>query len=100
MRATRERLVEDAAQSIQVTPPVDGCVAASLLRAHVGRRSHHQTFACDSRIRPPARRGWLSTRPTNQSRDAKIRQHGVSRLEENVLGLDVAVDHTATMRVV
>jgi hypothetical protein len=94
-RRTRERraaghhLVHHAAEGVDVRPVVDLGIAGSLLGAHVGRRADGDAGVGD---RIPAH---FRVRVG----DAEVGDDGVAVDEEDVLGLDVAVDHLLPVRV-
>jgi len=75
-------------QCVLIAARVDG-PTASLLGTHVEWCTHHHT----------GKRQPLSARLAERSRDPEIHDLGMSTLEENVLGLDVAMNHLSLMRV-
>jgi hypothetical protein len=82
-----DRLVEHAREGIDVAAPVEGTVAR-LLRAHVRRGPGDGPLLRD-----------LLRGAVDRARDAEVGEHGVAAGEEDVLGLDVAMDHAALVRV-
>ncbi|CAA9298234.1 MAG: hypothetical protein AVDCRST_MAG11-638 [uncultured Gemmatimonadaceae bacterium] len=91
-RRAGEHLVADDAERVDVAPPVDLALAERLLRAHVGRGAQHHADLGEplgARARERARR------------DAEVGDHGAAALavEQDVVGLDVAVHHAARVRV-
>ena len=67
---------------------VDDLVAGGLLRAHVGRRADR-----DAGLGEPLRRRWPAP-VLHGVGDAEVGQHRVAgRREQDVLGLEIAVDH-------
>ena len=89
-RLTAQHLVQHAAQGVDVGPAVHLIRPARLLGAHVGRRAHRQ-----ARLRDPRAPGLLD-RPG----DPEVGHHGVAPFEQDVLGLDVAVDDPPSVRIV
>ena len=83
-RGAGEHLEEHAAEGVEVAPGVDHALAGGLLGAHVGRRADD-----GADIREPRVPGRLLC----GHRDPEVGDEGVSAGEEDVLGLDVAVDH-------
>ena len=85
----REHLVEDAAQAVDVAPPVELGLPGRLLRAHVLRGTDH-----DTRMRQLRPGGCLQG-----ARDAEVGDQRVTVEQQDVLGLDVAVDDAVPVRV-
>ena len=83
-----EHLVQHAGQRVLVAAAVER-FGHSLLRAHVDRSAEHE--AC-LRKRSTAVSG-------DRARDAEVGDDGAAILQQNVLGLDVAMDDPASMRV-
>ena len=77
-----EHLVEHAAEGVDVAPAIDVALAGRLLGAHVRRRAE-ATPVSVRRSSPAAVDG---------PRDAEVGDDGVALLEQDVLGLDVAMD--------
>ena len=82
-RLAGQHLVEHATQTVDVAPPIQLCAPHALLGAHVQGRSHRETGL----------RQFVASRRVDRAGDAKVRHDGVTRFEEDVLGLDVAVHH-------
>jgi len=87
---TGEHLVENRTQRIHVGALVDRSLTGGLLGTHVLRGSEGQSRLCQS-----ARAGIC-----DRERYSEIRDDCVAVVKENVLGLDVAVNHAVTVRVV
>ena len=85
-RLTDEHLVEDTAERVDVGARVE-LGAASLFRAHVGRRPHADARLCQ-------RAG------ADRARDAEVGDEGMPVGEQNVLRLDVPVNDSAAVGVV
>src|SRR5688572_5552643 len=86
-RETDQRLVHHDAESVEVAPTVEE-LAARLLGRHVVRRSHH--------VAAPRHAASEMAR-----RDSEIGDEGVLVfVEQDVVGLDVAVHEASTVRVV
>ena len=92
-RLTREHLVEYRRERVDVRARIDSFLPARLLRAHILGGTHR-----DSRPR--------NRRPTGSGAaleedlgDAEVAHHRVSAGEQDVAGLDIAVNHPALMRV-
>jgi hypothetical protein len=86
-----EHLVRHHAQRVEVGAAVDLAVAGALLGAHVRRRADGHPGGREARVAP------LDHRP----RDAEVGDHGAVAVvvEEDVVGLDVAVHHAARVGV-
>ncbi len=88
-RLTDDGLVEKTAQAVEVAARIRSTVSRSLLRAHVSRRSGAHSVRGHERV-PAARRN---------PGDAEVAHHRVSLSKQDVLRLDVPVDHPAAMGV-
>jgi hypothetical protein len=93
-----EALVHDAAQRPEIGPVVDRALAAHLLGAHVGGRPEHRPFAREARLRLAP----LVDRRV-ELREAEIEDLGEELAllvvrEEQVFGLEVAVDDAGGVR--
>ncbi|WKW10994.1 hypothetical protein Strain138_000228 [Pseudogemmatithrix spongiicola] len=88
MAAPRQHFVEHAAERVLVDATVEPGATERLLGTHVARRAERD-----------AGRGNRSLRAIGRSGDAEVAQLGVARRQEDVLGLQVAVDDAAAMRV-
>jgi hypothetical protein len=89
-RLPSEHLVEHAPQAVDVAPAVDRTLAAGLLRAHVGRRADRS-----ARLGEPIVTGGL-----HRGGDTEVGDDRLIVLEQDVLRLDVAVDHAVAVGVV
>ena len=88
-RLAGKHLVQHAAKRVDVGPGVGQALARRLFRTHVsGRADGHP------RLREAA------SATLDGARDAEIGDHGVPAAEQDVLGLDVAMDHALPMRIV
>jgi hypothetical protein len=90
-RLTREHLVQHAAQRVHVAPGRDLALAHRLLGAHVGRGA--EAHAGLGHAGAPVR-------PRGGERDAEVGHERAAVVQQDVLGLDVPVDHPMPMRVV
>ena len=88
-REPGEHLVTHHRQGVQVRPRVDVPLPGRLLRRHVAGRAQRQT-----RVREPAAAARFGERP----RHAEIREDRVAAQQQDVLGLDIAVDHPLGVR--
>ncbi len=89
-RVAAQHLVQHGAQGVDVAPRVYLPVAGRLLRAHVVRRAERQ-----ARLGEPRAPGLA-----HRQRDAEVGDQRGAVLQQDVLGLDVAVDHALPVRVV
>ena len=88
-RLARQHLVEHRAEAVHIGPGIQVPVARRLLRAHVGRRAHAQAS-----LREPL------LGPTQGAGDAEVGHERAAILcEEQILGLDVPVDHAVVVGV-
>ena len=85
-----EHLVQHGAQGVDVGTGGDLALAHGLLGAHVVRRAERHAGLGHSAT---ARRG-------HGKRDTKIGDQRLAVVDQNVLGLDVAMDHPVAMGVV
>ena len=85
-----QHLVSEHAERVEVAAPVDLPLAGSLLGGHVRRRPD-----CD------AGRGQTRITITDCARNAEVGDHRTAALgiEENIVRLDVSMDHAAFVRV-
>jgi hypothetical protein len=89
-RLAGQHLVQHAGQRVDVAARADLLLCRRLLGTHVVRRAETQ-----ARLRhPPARRR------THCQRDAEVRHHGATLVQQDVLRLDVAMDDAVAVRVV
>ena len=88
-RLAREHLVGHRRQGVLVGPRVDLALGGGLLGAHVVRGAEGEAGLGDAR----------SAGLGDGERDAEVGDHRLARLEEDVLGLEVAVDDAAGMGV-
>ena len=80
-----------------IAPPVQLRLSQRLLGAHVVRRPDLLAGPCQRRTTGAL----LPLRDSaDHPRDPEVRHHGVSGLQQDVLRLDVAMDHTPLVRVV
>ena len=79
----------DRAERVDVAPAVDDAVASRLLGTHVLRSAERQ-----SRLRDA-----VAARFAHGERDSEVGDHRLAGLEQNVLGLEVAVDYAVRVRV-
>ncbi len=86
----REHLVDHAGQAVDVAPAVEVRRSGCLLRAHVRRCSH----------REPDRRSPVSAGQVHRARHAEVGDERMAVREQDVLRLDVPVDHAARMGVI
>ena len=86
-----EHLVEDAAECEEVGAAVHR-VARCLLRAHVRRRADRDTHLREGRR--------LRRRSDHRLADPEVRDDRVPLVQQDVLGLDVAMDDVVAVRVV
>ena len=85
----RQHLIHDAAETVDIRPPVDARLRSRLLGAHV-----------DGCADGDARRGQpLAARLRDRPRDPKIHHDCALSHEQDVLGLDIAVHHVVRMGV-
>ena len=89
-RVPGEHLVEHAAERVDVAPGGDLLLGGGLLGAHVVRRAERHAGLGH----PAAGRG------TQRQRDAEVGHHRAAVVEQDVLGLDVAVDDAVPVGVV
>src|SRR5262249_24461901 len=77
---------------VEVRPSVDLAISRALLRRHVRRSSDHDTGASQPRAVPIV---------AGRASDAEVGDHGAPgrRVEQDVVGLDVAMYHAHAMRV-
>ena len=87
-RLSGQHLVQDAGQAVEIGAAVHVGRAGGLLGAHVGRRAHHHAG--------------LGERGVGAQRlaDAEVGHHGRPFVQQDVLGLDVPVDHLVAVGVV
>ena len=85
----REHFKGDRTQRIDVGPGVDTALAHRLFRRHVVRRTE----------REPRLRHALTARVLQRQRDAEVRYERMAALQQNVLRLDVAMDHATLVGV-
>ncbi len=89
-RLPGQHLVEHAAQRVDVAPGGDLLLGGGLLGAHVVRRAEAEAGLGH----PAARRG------AHGQGDAEVGHHRAAVVEQDVLRLDVAVDHAVAVGVV
>src|SRR5439155_8319521 len=81
-RLTRQHLVQDAAQAVEIASAVELLLARRLLRAHIGRGAHR-----DPRFSEP-----LPTGYRDRARDPEVADDRMACLEQNVLRLNIPMD--------
>ena len=89
-RLAGEHLVRHRTERVEVDARVDRLLAHRLLGTHVLRRAEREAGLRHAR----------SARLLHGERDAEVRDERVPALQQNVLGLDVAMDHAVLVRVV
>ena len=89
-RLTGDHLVGDRRERVDIAARVDRAIAGGLLGAHVVRRAEAEARLCDPR----------STGVRNGERDPEVGDHGLPVVEQDVLRLQVAMNHPVPMRVV
>ncbi len=89
-RLTGQHFIEHGRQRVDVAPRRDLLFRRRLLGAHVMRRAKRQAGLRHS----PAGSG------RHRERDPEIHHHRAAIVQQDVLGLDVAVDHAVPVRVV
>ena len=87
-RLPGQHLVQDAGQAVEIGAAVHVGVAGRLLRAHVGRRAHDHAGLGERAV------------AAQRLADAEVGHQGRAFVEQDVLGLDVAVDHVVAVGVV
>jgi hypothetical protein len=88
-RLAREQLVQHAPQAVHVAPRVERALARRLLGAHVLGRAHHEPGLGEPFLVAPRGEG-----------DAEVGHHRLALVQQDVLGLDVAVDQAVGVGVV
>ena len=88
-RLTREHLVDDAAERKNVAPGVDDVLPCSLFRTHVGRCPECEPGFGESVV------SCLRQGPSN----AEICDKGMPRRQQDILGLEVAMDDATAVSV-
>ncbi len=89
-RLPGQHLEEHAPQRVHITSRVQRLLADGLLGTHVERCSRREAG-----LRQPR-----TARFVDRDRDPEVRDHCHALVQQDVLGLDVAVDHTVAVRVV
>ena len=88
-RLARQHLVKHAAQGVEIAPAVDVPFPRRLFRAHVRRCPHREAGIGES----------LGASAGQPAGDSEIRHQGVAALQQDVLRLDVPVDHPPAVSV-
>ena len=88
-RLAGQHLVQHAAERVHIGSAVDVAVARRLLGTHVGDRPHGHAGLGDL----------VARRAGHRAGDAEVSHDGVGPLEQDVLGLDVAMDDAMLVRV-
>jgi hypothetical protein len=86
---TGQHLVDHAGEAVLIAPGVELLAPGRLLGTHVRRGPDGH----------PGLREALAARRVDRPRNPEIDDNGVSRLEQDVLRLDVAMDHAVTVRI-
>ena len=89
-RLARQHLVEQAAEAVDIGPGVEAAFAGGLLRAHVARGAEGEAG-----LRHPVAAG-----VAHGQRDAEVGDQRRPVVQQDVLRLDVAVDHAVAVGVV
>ena len=95
---TREHLVEHTAEAVDVAPGIDIAVAGGLLGAHVGGRAEAQSGF--GQLGEVPRPGCLALASRKRPRDTEVGHDRMTRLEQDVLGLDIAMNHALAVGIV
>ena len=90
-RLSSEQLVQDAAQTVHVAPGVERSVAQGLLRAHVLGGPYPNA---------PVREPLAAPTAAHRQGDPEVRDHRLAFMEQDVLRLDIPMDHAVRVRVV
>ena len=93
----RQHLVQHAAEAVEIAATIKLVDPLRLLRAHVAGRADGDTRA---RHPPPPSPPSSACRYPDRAGDAEVAHHGVTRLEEDILRLDIAMHDVAPVRVV
>ena len=89
-RMPREHLVQNAPERVEVAPAVERHILVGLLGAHVRGRAGQSAGAGEAAL----------GRRAHRAGHAEVGHDGVAFLEQDVLGLDVAMDHALPVCVV
>lgn len=81
-----QQLVAEDSHCVKISPVIRGGIGGRLFRRHVRWRAHGEAHR---------RHG---ARLAQRLRDAEVGDHGMPRLDEDVLGLDIAVRHATFVR--
>src|SRR5438309_9997508 len=87
-RLSTEHLVHHTREAVEVTPTIEVPAPRSLLGAHVGRCSHGK----------PGLRQAVAARGADGPSDPEVAHDRVACLKQDVLRLDIAVDHVVAVR--
>jgi hypothetical protein len=90
-RPAGKHFEEHARQTVQIAAPVEVPLRASLFRAHVRGCSDHESAIGYVDI--------VSARGRNRGCHSKIRDYRLPLLDQDILGLDVAVEHVVPVRI-
>ena len=88
-RIARQRLVDHRSQRVDVTPGIHFAITSRLLRAHVMRSTQRETRLRQSR----------PSRLPHGQRDPEVSDQRLPGLEQDVLGLDVAMHDVVLVRI-
>src|SRR5512141_2562743 len=89
-RLAGEHLVRNGAKRIDVTASIDDSVTCCLLRTHVLRSAERKSSLRDT----------VAACIAHSERDSEIRYDRLARLHQNVLRLEIAVNHPMRVGVV
>ena len=89
-REASQHLVTDHGEGVDIRPRIDVALPRRLFRRHVAGRSQREAGVGEPVPAP---------RLGERSSHAEVGQHGVAAEEQDVLRLDVAVDHALRVRV-
>ena len=89
-RIAHQHLVGHRAERVNVRASIDYAIAGGLLRTHVMRRSQRKAGLRDA----------AAPRVAHGQRDAEIRDQRLPFMQEDILRLEIAVNHVVSMRIV
>ena len=93
-RDAGDHFIQDAAEAVEIAARIE-LAAGDLLGAHVERRADHE-----ARFGECTGVGLTGERGRQGARDAEVAQHRMAAVQEDVLGLDVAVHETGAVCIV
>src|SRR5687767_14849571 len=88
-RIACQHLVQHAGETVDIASPVNLAISSRLFGTHVLRRSQRQPALGDAR----------TARIRDSERDTEVGDHRLTLAEEDVLGLEVAMDHMMPVRI-